>query len=262
MDRENQAFRFELKAGYADSFNGRRVQPSALMAFLEEAAAGHCESIGQDVFSLLEEGQGWVLTGGFMNIIRYPDYGERIIVETWISEWKRFSGIREYRISTPEGVVLCEAGGRWVYWDIRIRKPLSIPEVFRESWFFSRDSPYRGMFPDSATPVFPELSPDSPADSRTSLRVRRGDVDLYGHLHNTSYMDWLMEAVPDYLYRDFEPQLLEIRFFSEAVLGDEVVFSSWEIREGLSHEVRRKKDGKLLARGYTVWIEKRQGLTA
>ena len=251
-----------VTAGYADSFNGRTVQPSAVMTYLEEAAAGHCKVIGRDIFSLLETGQGWVLTGGALRIFRYPDYGEDIIVETWISEWKEFSGIREYRISSRSGEILGEAGGRWVYWDIGIRRPMPIPKVFKDSWFYDVESPYRRMYPVSATPTFPEPVPGTDDESRISLSVRRGDVDLYGHLHNTTYMDWLMEAVPEYLYRDSEPMMLGIRFFGEARLGDDVTFTTSKGQWGRFHEVRRIGDGKLLARGFSDWIERSKAISA
>jgi len=266
MSRETQAFRLTLKTGYGDSFNGRRVQPTSLMAFLEEAAAGHCESIGQDIFLLLERGQGWVLTGGFMNMFRYPDYGETITIETWISEWKRFSGIREYRILAAGGEIIGEAGGKWVYWDVGIRKPVPVPEVFRDTWFFCRDIPHKRMYPESTESLLPESGDfgrsGEDEESQIRLVVRRGDVDLYGHLHNTCYMDWLMEAVSENLYRNYEPGSMGIRFYGEARLGDEVTFSTRTVTEGMFHEVRREKDGKLLAGGYTDWREKSEGLSA
>ena len=262
MRIEHHPYRHVVFAGYSDSFNGRTVQPAAMMSYLEESAAGHCHSIGQDLFTLLEKGQGWVLTGGSMRMFRYPEYGESIVIETWISEWKGVTGIREYRISSQKGEVLGEAGGRWVYWDINHRKPLLIPGIFKKSWFINRDSPYRRMYPESATPVFPAALPGNIEESRINLRVHRGDVDLYGHLHNTCYMDWLMESVPDSLYRDSEPREMGIRFLGEALLGDEVTFTTQNALKGLIHEVKRFKDGKILARGFSEWVTKKGKLTA
>jgi acyl-ACP thioesterase len=95
-------------------------------------------------------------------------------------------------------------------------------------------------------------------EGRIGLRVRRGDVDLYDHLHNTTYMDWLMEAVPDGLYRDSEPERMGIRFFGEARLGDEVAFLSQKSGNGWLHDVVRESDGNLLVRGYSEW-RKREG---
>ena len=42
--------------GLADAFRARYVRPSALMIFLEEAAAEHCRAVGRDIFDLLERG--------------------------------------------------------------------------------------------------------------------------------------------------------------------------------------------------------------
>ena len=253
MARETQPFRYRVTAGYSASFNGRTVQPKALMAYLEEAAAEHCRAIGRDVFTLLESGQGWVLTGGSLKIFRYPVYGQDLIIETWISNWRSFSGIREYRIIEPGGELVAEAGGRWVYWNMNIRRPMPIPAVFRDGWFRQDDSPYRRMFPKSHTPTFPDAAPGAEGMESLNLDVRRGDVDLYGHLHNTTYMDWLMEAVPDDVYRDSVPREMGLRFFGEARLGDKVSFSTRRAADGWLHEVRRPTDDKLLARGFSSW---------
>ncbi len=259
---EQQPYQYSVTSGYGDSFNGRSVKPSAIMGYLEEAAADHCRAIGRDVFTLHDENSGWVLNSASLRIHTYPSYGEKLVVKTWISAWKRFSGIREYRLSRPDGDVLAEGGGRWVFWNILTRKPQAIPGVFLTNWHRREESPYRTAFPDSATPTFPKIPDCQPSSVSSDFRVRRGDIDLYGHLHNTSYMKWLMEAVPDYLYRDYEPINFSLRFFGEALLGQIVRFTTRAAGKGWFHEVRILEDGRLLARGTTEWERRRITRTA
>ena len=260
MSMEPAPFARNYTVGYSDAFRGREIRPTAMMAFLEETAAEHCGSIGRDVFSLLEDGGGWVLTGGGMRMNRYPCYGEEFLVETWLSSWKGLSGIREYRIIGSDGSLLGEAGGRWVYWDMRTRRPTVIPPVFKEKWHRCPDSPYRRIFPDSATPCFPGSFGERIDPVR--LEVRRGDVDLYGHLHNTTYMDWLLEAVPAELWSGSVPMDMGLRFFGEARLGDSVVFHTRPGYEGWLHEVYREADGRLLVRGSSRWSDRTEALSA
>ena len=266
---EPEPFRRILVAGYSDTFSGRDVRPASMMAFLEETAAEHCRSIGRDLFSLMEDGGGWVLTGGGMQMERYPRYGETFSIETWLSDWKTFSGIREYRIRSADGSFLGEAGGRWVYWDLSTRRPTPVPEDFRLKWHFCPDSPYRRIYPDSATPNLPwedGSGPDSGGaadapsggepETRVRLDVRRGDVDLYGHLHNTTYMDWLLEAVPVHLWSGSVPMDMGLRFFAEARLGDAVVFETRRRGRYWLHDVVREEDSRLLVRGFSSWCER------
>ena len=274
---EKRPFRYEVTARYSDSFNGRAVRATSLMKFMEEAAAEHCRAVDRDVFSLLEAGRGWILTGGGLRMFEYPSYGDRLVIETWISEWKEFIGIREYRIGAPDGRVFGEGGGRWVFWDMATRRPAPVPSLFKERWHRRSDSPYRRMYPASATPSFPEEDRGSDAAGsprrqaagappgiagRIALKVRRGDVDLYDHLHNTTYLDWLMEAVQDGLYREAEPANLGIRFFGEAKLGDEVAFISRRNGTGWLHDVVRETDGTLLVRGFSEWRDRDRILSA
>lgn len=267
MSMEIEPFSQTVVAGYSDSFNGREVRPSSMMTFLEETAAEHCADVGRDIFTLLENGGGWVLAGGGMRMKKYPRYGETIRIETWISSWKRFTGFREYRLYAEDGSILGEAGSRWVFWDISTRKPMAIPPIFLDHWHVCPDSPYRRIFPASGTPSFftkgEEQTDHSalPAES-VQLEVRRGDVDLYGHLHNTTYLDWLMEAVPESLWSDAIPMDLSIQFFGEARLGESVIFNSTVSENGWFHEVKRVGDGKLLVQGFSRWNEKSTELSA
>lgn len=195
---------------------------------------------------------------------RYPRYGERLTVETWISDWRELSGIREYRILSDSGEILGEGGGRWVFWDLSRRRPTRIPVLFKDRWPRLSDSPYRRLYPESTTPCFPaaDLRIDPVDEIRRDMTVRRGDVDMYGHLHNTIYLDWLMESVPEGLYAGFEPCRLGLRFFGEALLGDEVTILSRPAARGWLHDAVRRSDGRLLVRGYSEWREKRPALSA
>ncbi len=259
MSREKTPFRRTIIAGYADAFNGREVRPSSVMTYLEETAAEHCASVGRDIFTLLEDGGGWVLLGGGMQMYRYPRYGEEITIETWISRWKRFSGIREYRLYSADGNLIGEAGGRWVFWDLATRKPTAIPDVFRDKWYYDIDSPYKRLS-ENFSPTSDEWNFQTPES--VILEVRRGDVDLYGHLHNTTYLDWLMEAVPVSLWSGGVPMDLGIQFVGEARLGESVEFLSISVDKGWFHEVRRVGDDKLLVKGYTRWDERASVLIA
>ncbi len=179
MKMETAPFRKTITAGYSDSFSARDVRPTSMMAYLEETAAEHCSSIGRDLFSLLDDGGGWVLTGGVMRMERYPRYGEEFHIDTWISGWKTFIGIREQRIVSADGTLLGEAGGRWVYWDMASRKPTPVPQVFTDTWYFNPDSPYRRLSGASAAlPVQEAAAPAVSARLDCICASAEGDVGV------------------------------------------------------------------------------------
>ncbi|MCG8452591.1 MAG: thioesterase [Spirochaetales bacterium] len=242
--------------GLADAFRARYVRPSALMTFLEEAAAEHCRAVGHDIFDLLEKGWGWVLVGGGLRMQTYPLYGEQIVIKTWISRWKGVSGIREYRIYRKDGTFLGEAGGRWAFWDAPKRKPQLVPDFFLESWPQGGDSPYsRLQGPQGILPIPKTSEIQGRCLSQQRFSVRRGEVDMYDHLHNTIYLDWMLESVPEHLYREELPMAMGLEFSGEARRGDVIEFSTWPMKEGWIHDVRRLSDGKRVARGYSEWTQ-------
>lgn len=111
------------------------------------------------------------------------------------------------------------------------------------------------------------------------IPVEPEDIDELGHVNNVVYLRWVQEAAVAHWHASAPPedqQTLvwvvtrhEIDYKRPAVLGDEVVATTWvgpATRFGFDRltELRRAVDGKLLARARTVWcpIDRRTGKRA
>ncbi|HEU5304840.1 MAG TPA: thioesterase family protein [Gemmatimonadales bacterium] len=109
-----------------------------------------------------------------------------------------------------------------------------------------------------------------PAASPFELRcgVRPGDIDELGHVSNVVYLRWVQEVASAHWRKLAPPAALaellwvvvrhEIDYKAPAVLQDEIRLRTWVgTAAGLLFErhteVRRARDGQLLAQARTLW---------
>lgn len=117
----------------------------------------------------------------------------------------------------------------------------------------------------------PHGAPHSPF--RLPLVVEPADVDAQGHASNVSVLGWMNRAAIahaeslgwDYpAFRDraggcFVVRRHELEYLAPALPGERLVALTWpaalaRIGAERRHEVRREADGKLLARGWNLWV--------
>ncbi|WP_207778437.1 acyl-ACP thioesterase domain-containing protein [Balneicella halophila] len=71
---------FELRYFEMNKFGV--ATPSSILVLLEEAVAEHCNAIDYSLYQLEAQKIGWVLYSGFVQIVRYPKYKEKIRIKT------------------------------------------------------------------------------------------------------------------------------------------------------------------------------------
>jgi len=103
------------------------------------------------------------------------------------------------------------------------------------------------------------------------LTVTAADIDALEHVSNVKVVDWMNQAAVEHSnavgfdvarYREvggvFVVRRHEIDYLVSAVLGDELVATTWPSLLGKAsaerrHEIKRVKDGVVIARGFNVW---------
>ncbi len=224
-----------------------RTRNIALMGLLEEAAVEHCFAIDHDVFTLLEHGFGWVLHAGVLEFYHYPRYRDAIRIKTWISEWQRIRGIREFVIEDCNGNSLVKASTQWVYLDIKRRRPIAVPQLYKTRWPANGKRTMETIFIKKALPL--------PKHYTTEMfDVRRHDIDSNNHVHNVRYLEWILETVPEAFFHGKVLDTINGTFVREAELGDQILVQAGIAGENrLIHNVVRRADGEVLSTGYSCW---------
>lgn len=240
-------FSTKTKVSYNQVDPHGRIRNIALMQMLEEAAIEHCVAIERDVFTLLDEGFGWVLLSGALHFNEYPRYNHSIITDTWISGWTRYQGIREFLLKGEDGRIFTRATTKWAYVDARKRRIVPIAESFKIGWPRKEKRALECRF--IKRPL------EMPAGYSTeNYAVRRHDIDSNRHVHNVRYLEWVLETVPEEYFDGRELESVEGSFIHEAHLNDTIQVQAGIVSDNeLVHNVVRRSDGEVLSTGRSCW---------
>jgi acyl-ACP thioesterase len=233
---------------YETDPNGR-LQVPILCKLLQEAATDHAAQLGVAVESLIELGVAWVLNHLRLRVERWPGADAEVVIETWPEAADRLFTERRFEVATSAGESVATASTLWLVMDLERRRPVRLPPIVVDA-LSRHELGSRPMRP-------PRLEESKAPDRELEFTVRRSDLDLAGHVNNTSYVEWAVEAVCDRVWAASELAELDISYLSECRPGQTVVSSGRSVRRGsaveISHQLQRRDDGTAVARGRTVW---------
>jgi len=210
--------------------------------FFQELAYHHASQLGFGYKDMKARQTTWVLSRMRIRMESYPEWDDRIVMETWPSGVDRLFALRDFRIRNPEGIVMGMASTAWLILDLethRLIRPREALEHFKlivhpEQVF--REPLDKIELPGESKPL--QLH-----------KVLFSDLDILGHVNNVKYMEWCIDAVT--LNSDQGKDILEfeINFSQEALLGDEIEIRGHDAKldQKIFH-ARRKGDGKEIIR--------------
>ncbi|MFO0648979.1 MAG: thioesterase [Polyangiales bacterium] len=226
----------------------RRATPLALCDIMQEAAGNHAWTLGVALDQIVEtHRETWMLYRLALRLYDAPRWRDEVIVETWPCGVERIYAVRDFRLSTPEGAVLAEASTTWLVVDLESRRPSREP---RTPIGWSADRPR--ALPDAFQRRLPTLAAETHAKT---FEVRRGDIDLNGHVNHVHMLGWVLDALPDVRCEGARLVSLDAEFVAEALPGEAVRSACAAEGDGATwlHAVVRPADGRLLLKARTGW---------
>ena len=219
-----------------------RLKPHVLFAYLVNCAWKHSSFTDHGYEDLRDRNQMWVLAKLQLSVIRYPRWGEKILIETWGKGVRKLYALRDFTVTAPQGEKLASATSAWLVLDRSNRRPVRIDQM-TFPWM-----PGRNELETDLEKV-PALSGASP---QAQFRVVFSDIDVNGHVTATKYLQWITDSNPAVDQKQLS--YLEISFLGEAAMGDEVtVCRGQETARGELWNVTRTGDQKELCRAEMVW---------
>ncbi len=222
-----------------------RLTVVALCNYLQESAGLHARQLGVSVEQLRREGMTWFLWRLHLRIGELPAWGETVTVDTWPAELGKPFAIRDFRLLNGDREIGV-ATSAWLLMDIVKKRPIRhFPARIRD---LHLDPPRRAL-PDS----FHRLPACEGPGSACEVVLRRGDLDLNGHLNHVAAIAAMLEAVPAELVDGQRPAALEVEFRGEGLYGDLLEARCQHRETEAQHVLVRKADGKELARARSRW---------
>ena len=241
-------FESKYEINFYDLSQYEEATPMTMLRLLQETAGDHHFPIGENVIDLYRRNLGWVLLAGVMQFDRYPKYKEKIRIQTWLSQYKSIRGIRENLVLDERGEIIGRAKGLWLFFDVEKRRPAPIPDKFKQQW---------GLYPQSSidfdvNTTIPVLDDGEIMDV---IKVKKFDIDANKHVNNLRYFQWLIEVVPDNVWKDNFLYQIQGKFLHEANYGDQLLIYTKIVKMNKEylHTVFDLTTNKVCVTARTIW---------
>lgn len=197
----------------ADDFdvNGKML-PNAILTFFENAANHHSAFVNDDIGSA--NGISWILTEWRVEICQTPRENDELSIKTWTTgAISHFKADRELLMLDSNENVLVKAEAKLALLDVKKGKPVVISAEKMEKYVPETKKVFDCELPSlKSCAAFDECIP---------IHLRRSDIDFNGHVHNTKYMDFALEAIPEEVYAQNEYSSFRIVYKHALTLEDE-----------------------------------------
>lgn len=191
----------------------RRITPQAAAERMEEIAWFHAEELGFGIRELIKIHAFWALTRLTIRFERLPKLGDEIKLQTWPKTMSGLLALRDWLWFDYQNKVIGRATSSWVLVDMDSRKPRNLDDV--PNIDFER-------YPESALDEMPGKI-HRPEEGQTALnfKVPLSDLDLNGHVNNTKYFRWILNAFSQQSWKSNWKQI-EANYLGEALPAEEI----------------------------------------
>jgi acyl-ACP thioesterase len=194
-----------------------RLSLLSAVNYFQESAWRNAEAMGLGYSDLAAKNRFWVLSRLYIEMYRYPLWGDTVQLETWPKGMESLFAMRDFRIKSANAGTPSLLGAGTTAWLIidgtthrlqRVEHILSAGEM----------------------PCYPQNAVEHPlgkialAETMTSqTRIIAGytDVDVNSHVNNVCYLNWAVNYLP-LEDNKLTVRSAEVNFLSEAVLHSPV----------------------------------------
>ena len=177
--------------------------------FFQESAWRNAESLGFGFKDFSAKNRFWVLSRLYVEMYRYPLWGETIQLETWPKGMESLFAMRDFRFKTADGKELLGAGtSAWLIIDGSTHRLQRVDRICSEM----------PCYPQNAVEHQPaRIALSSTMPHQTRIVAGYTDVDVNHHVNNVCYLNWAVNYLP-VSKETVTVRSAEINFLSEALL--------------------------------------------
>jgi len=168
---------YTIQSSDVDMF--RKLRVSKLFEFMQEAAIHHTEQLGAGRAKTLDRGFLWVVTMQHAEIVRLPEYDEKVTLTSWPGVTMHVMFPRYYELTAQNGETLARGSAVWMLMDM-VERDMIFPD--------EEGIEISGVVTGKEYPL---PRPLKPLDTQKTIefKVPFSYSDINGHLTNTKYFD-------------------------------------------------------------------------
>ena len=187
------------------------VTNKAILELMENTSDEDSARYGDDIMSLNAQGLSWVIVEWNLEVFQRPKYHQKLRVITWPREVNSRYVWREFEVFCGKEKVAA-ASSKWMIIDLAKKTIIRLDD--------GRIKKYEIEARAATTLRTKRLKLSDNLGRRRYMPLRRADMDINGHVHNLSYLDFIREEVNE------EPNCFRIIYHREIKLGDKLYLAS------------------------------------
>lgn len=185
------------------------ITPAAALDLFQDVAGIHANELGCG--TVVHDGQRlvWVLVKSKLQMLGDVKMYDKVTVRTWPLKPAAIRFQREYLISDAQGQPVVKGSSEWVLMHPVLRRAVPVKSAYPEGLEHCTDRSFDGRFlkvPDFAA-----------AGEGYAVQPRLSDVDLNGHVNNTKYANFVLDALE--LERHERIETMQIDYHREVLRG-------------------------------------------
>ena len=96
-------YQFESRIRYSEVDSQGKATLNAILDYFQDCSFFQSEDLGVGGTYLAQNQAAWVLSSWQIEVVRYPAYGEQVVISTWPYDFKSFLGYRNFTLESPQG---------------------------------------------------------------------------------------------------------------------------------------------------------------
>lgn len=217
---EGNFFEQSFDVRYYETVGNGELGIINLMNYFEEVALLQSEKCNVGFKYYMENYVIWMLHKWNISIFQYPVFGQQIRIQTLPDSVSGFMGYRKFWVYDTNGTTMASADSAWIFLNTQTKRPARINDDMKHAYGHFGKPDAKMEFPLVATVNNPAY--------RKTFEVQKSDIDMNNHVHNTRYVHWALETLPEDFLRENRLVNLVVEYKKETTLG-QVIASEAEI---------------------------------
>lgn len=201
-------FTSDFCIGFAHISTNNLISNQGILSILEETAGMHSSSIGYGLNDIPNTNISWALLNWKVQVIKRPKYLDTVTVKTWTRFKTKIYTYRDFEVYDKNNNLLIIATSKWIFIDTEKKCISKIDDSFYEKYLPENKSVF-GIV------EVPKLVEPNNSDEIYEYIVKRSDIDINSHMHNTNYLNLAYEALPYDVYKSTTFDNFEILYKKE-----------------------------------------------
>ena len=127
-----------------------KITNKALLGILEDIGGVHSNIAGYGIPTMDKTHLTWILLDWKVQVIRRPNYAEKILARTWSKDGLKYYAYRDFEVVDEQGNVIVKAISRWVLVNIETGKMERITDMLQSCFYNPECFPDHHSLPAAA----------------------------------------------------------------------------------------------------------------